>query len=172
MTATARTRKRYRGWWYPLIFVAGFGVVFTVNMVMAYFATSTFSGLATEQPYLEGLAYDEKLANVEAQRALGWDVTFDMRDASAQNAALPRDVELTAGFLDAYDRPIDGLDVQMKLRRPTVEGYDQTVTLLPVGPGRYAAAAQAPLLGQWELRLTALGEDDLRYHLRKRVVLR
>ncbi|MGE5500712.1 MAG: FixH family protein, partial [Ignavibacteriales bacterium] len=40
--------ERRPGWWYPYIFVAAFVVVVGVNAAMAYFASSTFTGLETD----------------------------------------------------------------------------------------------------------------------------
>jgi len=164
-------RPRARGWWIPWTFVGGFAVVIAANGAMLYFATSTFSGLTTQHAYVEGLAYNDRVAEEDAQEALGWALDLTLADdASASPPSTPDEhvmpVRLTAR--DADSRPLDGLSVAAQVRRPAEPGFDQTVTLAPVGPGLYGATLALPKPGQWELLVTASRGDDT-YRLRRRL---
>lgn len=81
---TASGRKD--GWWYPYIFVAGFAVVVTANLIMMYFATSSFTGLETKSAYERGNAYNAQIAAQEAQDRLGWTVDFATESAQIGRA--------------------------------------------------------------------------------------
>ena len=163
--------RRARGWWIPYTFVAGFAVVLIANGTMLYFATSTFSGLSTTKAYLEGLAYNQKVAAEEAQEALGWTWHIDLADIAAApspTAADGRAATLRLLGQDAEGRPLDGVTMSALVRRPTEQGLDQTVDFRPVGPGRYEARITLPKPGQWDLLFTARRGDDT-FKLRRRL---
>ncbi|MEO5374804.1 MAG: FixH family protein [Alphaproteobacteria bacterium] len=158
------TRQRARGWWYPYIFVGMFGVVIVVNLVMAYFATSTFPGLATDRPFERGLAYNAAIADEEAQARLGWRMSLAARPSAPGHA----DVAVTV--VDRLGAPVDGLAVSADLRRPTVAGHDRTLTLVRRAPGHYGAETSLDLPGQWEVRVTASLGDHV-HRLRERILV-
>ena len=56
------------------MFLAFFGVVIAVNMVMFRVATKSFSGIETDSAYRVGLAYNTELEAARQQAALGWAV--------------------------------------------------------------------------------------------------
>lgn len=165
-------QRRPRGWWYPYIFVGGFGVVLAVNLTLLYFATSTFSGLQTEDPYEKGVAYNEALAAIDAQQQLGWEVALSVAPAadSPKGADEPRVANVVVSFHDREGRPLDDLDVRARLRRPTVAGFDRKVLLPRVGEARYGTTVELPLPGQWQVDVVALW-GDVTYQSSERVFL-
>lgn len=164
MTMNMSTRKA--GWWYPWIFVGMFGVVVAVNVTLAYFATSTFNGLQTEGAYEKGLAFNQALAAVEAQEKLGWTV-----EPTVDPAAIAGGGAVTVTITDKSGKPVDGLDVLVKLIRPTVAGHDSVLTLGGLGGGRYAADVRLPFPGVWDVQVLAARGDD-QYRTAQRVVLK
>ncbi|GAB3128747.1 FixH family protein [Novispirillum itersonii] len=147
-------QKRRDGWWYPWIFVAGFAVVLSVNAIMIFFATTTFNGLETADPYEKGVAYNKEIAAADAQAALGWSGDFVVTgvrpgDGDGRKAAVRFQVKAADGA------PVDGLTVIAELRRPTQAGMDQKVELLPSAPGEYAAVLSVPLPGLWDVRVVS-----------------
>ena len=56
------------------VILAFFGVIIAVNLTMAYFANSTWSGLVVANGYVASQSFDEDLAKARAQDALGWNV--------------------------------------------------------------------------------------------------
>ena len=49
-----------------------FGVIITVNLTMAYYANSTWSGLVVKNSYVASQEFNGKVEQVKAQEALGW----------------------------------------------------------------------------------------------------
>jgi nitrogen fixation protein FixH len=159
------TAERKPGWWYPYIFVGGFAVVLLVNFTMAYFASSTFSGLSTERPYEKGLAYNKTLDAARRQEEMGWTVEADV-DPAANHG-----VHVTIRYTDRSNRPVEGLTVRARLVRPTTKGHDREVALAPVGPGAYATLQEMPLPGVWDMTVVATGAGDVTYELARRILV-
>jgi len=159
-------QNRQRGWWYPYIFLGFFVVVVGVNGTMAFFATSTFSGLSTANAYEKGLSYNRNIAEAKAQAELGWTV----ETSSAPVAGGAKQSRLTASFRDRDGKPVNGLEVRATLARPTAHGYDLPLVLAADGPGRYGVTATLPLDGEWDLELVALGKDAS-YQTQRRLIL-
>lgn len=167
-TATARKD----GWWYPYIFVAGFAVVVTANLIMMFFATSSFTGLETKSAYERGNAYNAEIAAQAAQERLGWSVDLATESGlPAEPGAEGRATSFSLRMVDAQGAPLDGVTVIAEIIRPTTAGYDRQLRLLPVGPGTYRGDLHLPLVGQWDVQVHATRGEDA-YKLRKRVVVR
>lgn len=154
----ARSLGRQRGWWYPWLFVAAFGVVIAVNGVMIKLAVDSFSGLDTAHPYERGLEYNDTLAAARAQEALGWQVDFNAMPVDREST-MGRPIAVEARFLDRGGRALTGLAVRARLVRPAATGHDVELILTERGGGRYAATTVLPLAGQWDLRIVAEGDD-------------
>lgn len=163
--------KRADGWWYPYIFVAGFVVVIAVNGVLAYFATSTFNGLETQNAYEKGRLYNQTIAKEEAQKALGWTLTLDSRSKPHEPPGEGYPAEIVVAATGPDGAPLEGLTIEAEVRRPTVTGRDQTVILGRQDAGRYGQTLVLPEPGQWEVRVLARrGEDE--YRLRERIFVK
>ena len=148
--------SRPRGWWYPWIFVAAMALVVVVNGVLVAYAVGTFPGLATDDHYRKGLAYNDNLAGARAQDALGWRMDL----AFVPGASSGRSGDLAVRFTDTAGHPIEDMEVQALLVRPTHDGFDVRVTLAHRGAGTYGAAVAPPLAGQWEVRVRAFRGDQ------------
>jgi Predicted integral membrane protein linked to a cation pump len=159
---------RQRGWWYPYIFVGCFVLVVAVNGLMAYFATSTFTGLETEGAYQKGLAYNQNLASARAQEAMGWTVETRARPAEGVTGA---QVDVAVSYRDRDGKPVDGLTVTARMIRPTAKGHDHDVTLKPLGDGLYGGVFTMPLNGVWDMDILARG-DGVSYEHAQRFVLK
>lgn len=157
---------RKPGWWYPYIFVGAFLVVIGVNGSLAYFATTTFTGLETDGAYDKGLAYNQNLALARAQAELGWTVDTTVEPAAAP---APR-AEVTIAYRDRDGRPVDGLDVRARMVRPTASGHDHDVALPAKGAGIYGAVLDLPLTGVWDMDVAALGKDVAYQHTKRFVI--
>ncbi len=129
--------------------LAMFGVIIAVNMVFVYLAIDTFTGVTRENPYQEGLAYNEVLSAREALRDLGWqgDVTFTKVNSSEDS--------ITVTLTDGAGAPLSGLSLAGSLRRPTHEGMDQALSWREEAPGAYSAVVMLPRRGNWDLEVTA-----------------
>ncbi len=150
---------RYR--WIPWIFVGFFLVVFTVNGIFIYLATTSWVGLVTENPYDRGLNYNEVLAAKAAQDQLGWthDLSFQRTDDAGGTAAGV--LTLTLGRKDGAT--LNDATVKAVVERPGRFSQAFTLYLDQTGEGRYAAGVNLPLPGQWHVRLVAQkGADSYR----------
>lgn len=157
--------QRKPGWWYPYIFVGLFVVVVGVNMIMAWFATSTFTGLQTDDAYNKGLAYNQNLAMAKVQAELGWTVDTRAEPLGGHRAAL------AVSYRDRSGRPVEGLEVRAKLVRPTAKGLDREAVLTAAAAGSYGATVELPADGVWDVEVVAVGKD-VSYQSIKRVVLK
>lgn len=166
MNADTVTGRR-PGWWYPYIFVGLFLVVLAVNGTMAYFATSTFTGLETKDAYLKGLAYNQNIAMAKAQEQMGWTVQTKIVPASDASGAK---MNVSIRYLDRDGKPVEGLDVHAMIERPTTTGYDHSITLAPLGQGAYGGVYALPFNGVWDMEIAALG-DGVAYQHKKRILL-
>ncbi len=156
--------ERKAGWWYPYIFVAFFLVVMGVNFTMAYFATSTFSGLATERPYEKGLAFNVSIEEARKQDDMGWTVDVQVEPAANHGA------HVTVSYRDGDGHAVEGLSVTAQMIRPTAKGHDREVALARVSPGSYATHQELPLAGVWDMNVMARGKD-VSYGLSRRILV-
>lgn len=162
------TVNRKPGWWYPYIFVGAFGVVLAVNAALAYFATSTFTGLSTDNAYEKGRLYNQSLAAAKAQDDMGWQVVTKVTPAST--AERPQ-AEIVISYRDRGGQPVEGLAVQAAMVRPTAAGHDHRLTLPPLGDGRYGGVFPLPLAGVWDMNVRAQGADGVTYQHAQRFVI-
>lgn len=162
-------KERKPGWWYPYIFVAAFAVVVVVNGVLIFTATSTFSGLETENHYEKGLAYNKDIALARQQAALGWKVEAKIEPAADQPASGKLKVAVEAGFKDKDGRSIDNLTVRALFVRPTQAGHDVSVPMAAKGNGQYVTHTELDFHGLWDLHVVAIGEGRDSYQLTQRV---
>ncbi|SDW20556.1 FixH family protein [Roseicitreum antarcticum] len=138
-----------------MIAVGAFGVIITVNLILAYNATRTFPGLEVQNSYVASQNFNEELA---AQLALNWDVSATVTD----------DV-LTLAFTDATSgAPVQVAALDATLGRATHVRDDQTPDFSYAGGMFTAPVDLAP--GNWNVRLLAQAPDGTEF--RQRVVLR
>jgi nitrogen fixation protein FixH len=145
-TPTSPDRKP-RGSRIPLIFFAFFGVVLIANSTLIYIALSTWTGLETKNHYIKGRDYNDTLAKVAAQDALGWTV---------ESAVLPTGTAgrfaVSVRVVGADGAPVEGATVVARLERPTHHGVDVKIALAETTPGTHVGVVDLPLAGEWRIR--------------------
>lgn len=161
------TAIRQRGWWYPYIFVGCFVLVVAVNGAMAYFATSTFTGLETESAYQKGLAYNQNLALAKAQEQMGWTVDTQAKAVAGANGA---QTDIAVSYRDRDGKPVEGMEVHALMIRPTAKGQDHQIALKPQGDGRYGGVFTLPMKGVWDMDIVAKGDGVAYEHAHRFVV--
>lgn len=161
---SART-ARAPGWWIPWIFLGFFLVVVAVNATMIWVGSTSWTGLVTESPYDKGLDYNRNLEAAQRQAALGWKAEVEARMTQGFDA------DLAVAFHDANGVPVDGLTVNARFERPTIDAHDFDLTLAPTGPGTYGASFKAPMTGLWDIHLRAIRGEDM-FVERQRVLLK
>jgi len=143
--------------------LAMFGLIIAVNLVFVWLAVGTFTGVTTENPYKEGLAYNQVLAAREAQRDLGWQgsVTYDREENGRRQIAV--------SLSDRDGNPLSDLSLEGSLRRPTHAGADQPLHWRESAAGRYTAEVSLPEPGNWDLAVRARDGDGPPFEMKARL---
>jgi nitrogen fixation protein FixH len=157
--------RELRGWHVLVAMLAFFSVTIGVNVAMATYAITTFSGEDTASPYMKGLAFNRTIAARTTQQHLGWIATIDARRKSKQEAV----VEVTVRNHDG--KALDGLTLSVTLRRPIDAHLDRTVTTTAAGDGTYVAVLGALARGQWDVVAIATSADGTTFEAERRVLL-
>lgn len=152
------THDPRRSRWIPWAFAGGLGLVVAVNMVLVYFAISTFTGVTVPRSYERGRGYEAVLAEAARQDALGWTAGVALTGGTLRVVAADRE-----------GRPVHGR-VEGVLLRP-LEGTEVPLAFAPTGGGRWAAEVEPPQRGQWEARLTLFGPNEAAFDIRRRVIV-
>jgi nitrogen fixation protein FixH len=96
-------------------------------------------------PYEDGLVFNRRIADLEAQDRLGW---------RAAVSTSPREIALTV--VDRDGAPLPGLTVTGALRRPATEAGAVVLAFRETTPGRYLAPVSG-LAGAWDFSARAEG---------------
>lgn len=141
-----------RGWHVLAAMLAFFGVVIAVNVIFAIYAVRSFPGEDVPRSYVQGLRYNETLAERRAQAALGW-------QASASLARGGEGAVLEVLLRTREGSPLDGAQITGELEWPTTSQFDRGLVFRQAGPGRYVADLGALRDGRWRLRARAERSD-------------
>ena len=144
--------------------IAFFAIVFAANGIMAYLAVESFSGVQSEKPYENGLAFNQDIARARAQDAQGWRVDENITRGAGG------DVLLSVRIIDLAHMPVSGLIVQSVLKAPADSHNDCSVTLTEQSAGIYWGTAHCGA-GQWDADLTARKNGEVAYHSINRIIL-
>jgi len=134
---------RVKGWHVLAGVVGFFSVVVAVDAAFMVQAIRTYPGEVSVTPYEDGLAYNKKIARLEAQAQLGW---------TAAAEAAPGAVVVT--FRDKAGAPVSGLSVTGGLQRPATETGRRALAFREEAAGRYVAPAIG-VRGAWDLTAVA-----------------
>lgn len=159
---TAPTGKELKGWHVLLIMLGFFGVMFSVNGVFLFHAITSFPGEDIKKSYVQGLSFNDTLADRAAQAELGW---------SAEAGLI--DDQLILRLQDAADAPLSSQLVVGELRRLASNHEDRALSFQPRMNGEYVADTGPLAPGQWLLRVNifdAQGETVL-FHVEKTLIV-
>lgn len=157
ITRNAQARQ-FTGWHMLAIMLAFFGTIVTVNLVMATFANTSWTGLVVQNSYVASQQFNERVAESRAQAALGW------RDALSVS-----DGEIRYSLSDASGTPIIAEDVTVRFGRPAYEAEDWQLTLVRDG-GAFAAKADLRD-GIWVVNTEARLANGQLYQQSRRIVV-
>ena len=133
-----------RGWHVLVMLLLFFGAIIGVNVAFAVAAVSTFPGEDVQRSYIQGLHYNQTLAERRAQASLGW------RAAAALTGG-----QVVVTLSDRNGAPLQAARVTGELERPTDARFDRELQFADAGSGRYVADARGLLEGHWRLRARA-----------------
>lgn len=160
MSATENTSTGYRvrGWHVLVGMIAFFGVITAVNAVMITLALESFPGQVSVTPYEDGVAYNKKLAQMEAQARLGWRASAGVEGRT-----------VVVHMRDSSDAPISGLRMTGLLQRPATESGKVTTRFEEGEPGVYRAKPGG-LAGAWDLTVNAVDAKGRTFEAERRLM--
>lgn len=145
-------RKSITGPKFLLFMVGAFGLIITVNLVLAFKASSTFPGLEVDNSYVASQTFD---ADKHAQQALGWVLT-PKYDAAGST--------LDLAFTDAKGAAVTVRSLMVVVGRPT-EAKDDMQPRFVQEAGVYRAVAQLHP-GKWMMHVEARAQDGTLFRQR------
>jgi nitrogen fixation protein FixH len=158
MSIIPREGHPFTGW--HMLGVVGlfFGTIIAVNIMMAYWAVSTFPGLNAKNSYVASQNYNLLLKDAAAQDERGWKGKLTL-DARRPALALS----------DRAGSPIPGLDVWILAGRPANASTDRELKLEPIA-GIYRAE-EALERGRWLVEIEARQDGELLWRQTKSITV-
>jgi nitrogen fixation protein FixH len=154
---TARQENVFTGWHMLGVLVAFFGTIITVNVIMAYLANSTWSGMLSSNTYVASQDF-----NKNAARAKEW-AREGFRGSVALEAGRVRyRLEGPADMLEKIDH-VDAI-----FHRPVGEKQDFKIELRR--DGDVYTAPDTPPRGPWIVDLAAIDAGRVVFHQAERIV--
>lgn len=129
-----------------LIAIGFFLTIFLVNGIMVYDALTTFGGLETTDAYRKGLAYNQRIAEGQAQEQRGW------RDKLAY---VPDVRRVRIDLTDPTGAGVPGLVISGEIGRPATDRFDRKLNFTQIGPRTYEADAAGLEPGWWTIDIEA-----------------
>ncbi len=120
--------KQFTGRHMLFAMLAFFGVIITVNLTMAMFANSTWTGLVVKNSYVASQAYNRELEQAKVQAARGWTGNISYSDGS-----------VVLSLTDKAGQPVLLETLIARIGRPAFEQADHRVAMVHQGNGVYHA---------------------------------
>ena len=139
--------RTFTSWHMAAITISFFAVIIAVNLTLAVFASTSWTGLVVANSYVASQSFNRDAGIARQQQALGWQMNLTVDRSLAKIAILDRD-----------NLPMTGLDIRAVLQRPTDEAGDQVLELHEAGAGIYMANTTIGG-GVWVADITAEGPD-------------
>ncbi|MFN2099676.1 FixH family protein [Altererythrobacter sp. MF3-039] len=127
------------------VLVAGFGVVFAVNMLMATLAAQSFSGVIVENSYAASQKFNGWLEEARKSEELGWSAQLRQGE----------DGYLT---LETIGVPL-GAQVSAQLRRPLGEREEAGLEFAQTETGAFRSV-EPIATGRWIARITIAADVE------------
>lgn len=137
--------RTFTGWHMAAITISFFAIIISVNLTLAVFASTSWTGLVVANSYVASQSFNRDAAIARQQQALGWQMDLTVNRSLAKIAIVDRD-----------NLPLTGLNIRAVLQRPTDEAGDQVLKLRETGAGIYMADATIGS-GIWVADITAEG---------------
>ncbi|EPF79227.1 hypothetical protein L271_01736 [Brucella abortus 01-0065] len=154
MSTNSKTSGTFTGWHMLGIMFMFFGVIIAVNLLMAYNAIHSWSGLVVQNTYVASQEFNDKAKTGKEQAALNWQskpayengvFTWKLADHNGKAVAM------TGGTVD--------------FKRPVGDAHDTKVTLTVREPGILTAPLELGE-GAWIMEVNAdAGLEDLYRHI-------
>jgi nitrogen fixation protein FixH len=152
MTAT------FKGWHMAAIMISFFAVIIAVNITLAVFAKTSWTGLVVQNSYVASQHFNRDAEIARQQQAIGWQMTLNITNGT---------VEIS--LLDRKGKPLTGLNMRGLLQHPVSDRDDQQLLLKEIRSGIYVST-NVLAQGSWIVDVTVEGADHKPVRFVKRVV--
>jgi nitrogen fixation protein FixH len=149
----------FTGWHMTGVMVLFFGTIITVNMIMAWNASHSWSGLVVQNTYVASQQFNAKVAEARALAASGIEGSLTIGDG-----------RVAYRVVDAKGMPVLADDVMAVFKRPVDERKDFSVALAAAGQGLFVATRDVPA-GQWVVDISTKREGAKVFHQTVRTVV-
>lgn len=136
--------REFTGWHMLGVLFLFFGTIISVNLVLAFDASTTWTGLIVKNSYVESQDFNNKIALHDKQLELGWSA-----DISYVNG------RLVVTLLGEEEKPVLDAIISAEVGRPVHEGEDQLVNFI-FEDGNYIANAKLDD-GLWSAQIQVIG---------------
>lgn len=157
--STVRKRE-FTGWHMLAIMVAFFSVVVAVNLTMAFFAHSSWTGFVVENRYVASRQFNGKMAESRTQAALGWTSTLAVAGG-----------KLSYRLTDSVGNVVAARRATASIRRPASAAEDRDLALTPQPDGSLSAPANLRD-GVWVVEIEAEAGLSQPYRHTQRLIMR
>ena len=141
------------------IMLGFFGVIIAVNVTMATFARTSWSGFVVRNSYVASQQFNDRVAAARAQQALGWSVRLTVVEGAARVSLADREGNPVA--LDA---------ARLEFRSPASDADDGLVDFADTDG---AFEARLPLAdGLWVLAIRLRTSDGVEWMDTRRILMR
>jgi len=137
--SAVKTESRRTGRTVLFLFLGAFGVIFSVNMGLLYFALGTWPGLETKNAYSAALGFDKRRT---AQEALNWVATSDYQDG-----------DIVISVLDGSSKAVPLKSLKVIVGRATRDNRDREVVMDSFADVHRGATDLSA--GNWQVRIHA-----------------
>jgi nitrogen fixation protein FixH len=137
-----------------------FATIIGVNVTFIVLAVGSFPGEDVRRSYLQGLQYNQTIAERREQAALGW-------SAYAAIIGPPDGAQVQLTLTERDGTPLEGATVTGELRRPVDDEFDALLTFEDRGAGLYVASASGLQPGAWLMR-AGIARGEQRFDVERR----
>ncbi len=99
--------QKFTGWHMLAVMLAFFGVIIAVNVTLAVFASTSWSGFVVKNSYVASQEFNSKAVVARAQEALGWTSKLVIADGTIRYS-----------LMDSKDRPVAVTGATAAFRAP------------------------------------------------------
>lgn len=124
-----------------------FTIIIVVNTIMVKLAVTSFPGEQQKKSYVQGLNFNDTLAQRKAQEQRGWRVEMVTTPSPLEKTPLKIQLVTKDGS------PINRMAVAGSIYRPTTDEGAQHFVFKPIGEGQYEALPEPLTAGNWDLSI-------------------
>ena len=160
MQQAVHSSRRFTGWHMLGVMFLFFGTVIGVNVTMAIFASTSWTGLVVKNSYVAGQTFNEENEVARKQAALGY--KGQIRAEAGHLVFRLDDKDGKSVFLEK---------VEVSIGRPAYEKLDRTILLDHAGRGIYRAGVDLEP-GVWQAELRATLPDGSNWRMKDRLMVK